>query len=459
MQAIYLSICFQSRLEAAQLAQLGQWAKRYTPKVAVYDGVAAYGQAAKSLLILDVTGCSHLFGGLAAMSQDVAVALRGKGFEVRCAVAPTAALARALCLVPPAKAQFVLVDEGKLLSSVRALPVGVLDVAKESIEFLQHMGFARLGELLRLPRQQLLARFGMELLNAIDALLGDRSSALIMLADEKMWQREENLLEPIRSMDLLLVAIQHMLTPLCKALEEEKKGVQELTVLLTDLERSKKKVCIKSAKPTVQVRRLMRLLELKCAKDAHLLFNGHAMDGGVERIAIAATRVATLRQQQIALDHKEEQMSMKLSTLIDALANRLNEETIFQMLPAQSYIPERAVVRSHDFSHGIDSASDSSLKPAHLGARPLHMLANPEPIVALALLPDHAPIRFLWRSKTIRIVKADGPERIAPEWWHEPSTCLQHETRDYFVVEDERGMRYWIYRLMASNGWFLHGTF
>jgi len=432
---------------------------------AALDGKAVLrshvGRSMRSMLLLDVTGCTHLFGGTSSMLQDVARELHAKSYAVRCVVAPTAALARALSLALPAGAQPMLVAENELLAAVRALPIGALEVPGESIDFLLHLGFVRVGELLRLPRKQLLARFGMGLLNALDALVGERSSALAMLTDEQVWVREDNLLEPIRSVDLLLVAVEHMLAPLCKALEAEKKGVEELAVQFTLLDRRKKTLRISSAKATVEVRRLMRLLELKCAKESHNLFNVSAMDGGVERVAVKATRVGTLEQRQIALDHKEEQMSAKLPTLIDALSNRLSHDAVFQMLPVQSYIPERALTKSHDFSKLPDGLPGTE-KPAHVGARPLHMFAAPEPIVALALLPDHAPVRFRWRSKMVSVVKADGPERIAPEWWREQVggvAAAADETRDYFVVEDEHGMRYWIFRAEPTLEWFLHGVF
>ena len=58
-----------------------------------------------------------------------------------------------------------------------------------------------------------------------------------------------------------------------------------------------------------------------------------------------------------------------------------------------------------------------------------------------------------WRRRTHHFTGADGPERIAPEWWREG----ERETRDYYRVEDRNGGRFWVYR--ADMGWFLHGLF
>ncbi len=79
-----------------------------------------------------------------------------------------------------------------------------------------------------------------------------------------------------------------------------------------------------------------------------------------------------------------------------------------------------------------------------------------------AEIPEGPPARFRWRRGLHRVARAEGPERIAPEWWREPEDA---ETRDYFRVEDETGRRYWLYRQgfygagEAMPRWFMHGLF
>ena len=52
-------------------------------------------------------------------------------------------------------------------------------------------------------------------------------------------------------------------------------------------------------------------------------------------------------------------------------------------------------------------------------------------------------ISFTWRRATHAVVRVEGPERIAMEWWKQNGETL---TRDYFRIEDEAGLRFWIYR-------------
>jgi protein ImuB len=93
--------------------------------------------------------------------------------------------------------------------------------------------------------------------------------------------------------------------------------------------------------------------------------------------------------------------------------------------------------------------------------RPIRLLAHPYPIDVLALLPDHPPAQFIWQRRTHKIVKATGPERIAPPWWAAPAGT---KSRDYFRVQDHHGARFWLYRDgLPERGemaaWFLHGFF
>lgn len=89
--------------------------------------------------------------------------------------------------------------------------------------------------------------------------------------------------------------------------------------------------------------------------------------------------------------------------------------------------------------------------------RPVRLLPRPEPVEAIALLPDYPPARFRWRRLTHTVLRAEGPERIEPEWWLSAPEAAEEPARDYFRVEAEDGRRYWIYR--AAGRWFLHGIF
>jgi protein ImuB len=97
--------------------------------------------------------------------------------------------------------------------------------------------------------------------------------------------------------------------------------------------------------------------------------------------------------------------------------------------------------------------------------RPLFLLDPPELVEVLAEVPDGPPHRFRWRRRQHRIALAEGPERIAPEWWRSRSGRLDSgHTRDYWRVEDEGGRRFWLFRAgfygaAAPPRWYMHGLF
>ncbi len=96
-----------------------------------------------------------------------------------------------------------------------------------------------------------------------------------------------------------------------------------------------------------------------------------------------------------------------------------------------------------------------------IGERPIRLFAQPQPIDVTAALPDAPPVLFRWRKVLHRIVRAEGPERIEPEWWH---STADGETRDYYRVESATGLRFWVFRegIYGSERlprWYVHGMF
>ena len=171
-----------------------------------------------------------------------------------------------------------------------------------------------------------------------------------------------------------------------------------------------------------------------------------------------------------------------LAALVDRLGNRLGAENLFRHAPRESHLPERAAVRHP----AVPTDDKDATGWFWLGPRPLRLLDPPEPVEATAPVPDDPPIMFRWRKVLHRVARADGPERIAPEWWRTaaggtavppsrphpkggaadsaPPGSAAADTRDYYRVEDTEGRRFWLYRrgLYRPGSmpcWFLHGIF
>jgi protein ImuB len=105
--------------------------------------------------------------------------------------------------------------------------------------------------------------------------------------------------------------------------------------------------------------------------------------------------------------------------------------------------------------------------PVDRPPRPVRLFAHPESVEVIAEVPDGPPIRFRWRRRLYDVTRAEGPERIEPEWWADNGPAARG-TRDYFRVEDTTGRRFWLYRDglydVGEDGaraprWYVHGLF
>lgn len=144
-----------------------------------------------------------------------------------------------------------------------------------------------------------------------------------------------------------------------------------------------------------------------------------------------------------------------LAPLVDGLGNRLGFDSLRRFVPRASHVPERAAGAAPPLAPSPAAAGWPPLPP-----RPLRLFRPPYPIEAMALLPDHPPAFFRWRARLHRVAHAEGPERLAPEWWRPEDEAAW--ARDYFRVEDEDGRRFWLYRDGApptAGRWYLHGLF
>jgi protein ImuB len=214
----------------------------------------------------------------------------------------------------------------------------------------------------------------------------------------------------------------------------------------------------------------------------NLVQEGLAQDGlareGLPGLAEPAAGYA--RSRYAASDDVE------FSHLLDRLGARFGLHRVIRLLPQDTHIPEFAVIAvpwvadrgrtgRHAFpasaerpaafdidGFGPGSVDPDSLAPDSLGpARPIRLFGRPEPVEALAEIPDGPPARFRWRRVLHEVTAAEGPERIAMEWWRDAGGHTL--TRDYFRVESRDGLRAWLYREgvygTGSPRWFLHGLF
>jgi protein ImuB len=424
--------------DLASLTALGDWCVRYSPAVAADppDG-----------LFLDITGVAHLWGGEAAMAADLAARLRRQGAPVRIGVAGSAGAAWALARFADGEAVAAPGAESALLAP---LPITALRLEPETAAQLARLGLARVGQLAVMPRAQLARRFGAAVLTRLDQALARGEEALVFRRPPTPWFARLAFAEPISAPEDLARAFHDIAGRLCARLAVEGQGAGRFELAFHRLdgraERRAVGLSLAGRDPQALARLFAPMLE--------------SIDPGfgVEVVTLAAERVEPLPERQIGLDAVGEIAPEDgVVPLVDRLANRLGEDRVWRAAAFPSHIPERAVVRRAPF------AADAGQSWPQNRPRPVRLFARPEPIEAAAPIPDDPPIFFRWRGQLRRVRRAEGPERLAEEWWRRPhGESTPSHVRDYYRVEDETGARYWIFRAGLYDGdvvpkWWLHG--
>ena len=443
--------------DTSALARLAGWCVRYSPWAAI-DPVRTAGDGS---LWLDVSGCAHLFDGERALLDDLLRRLGDAGYAARAGLAETPGAAWAVARFAPDA--ITIVAPGETRAALAALPVAALRLEAETAAGLGALGLRRIGDLLELPRAALAARFGNAVAGQLDAALGRAPEPISPLPPAATHFARLAFAEPVALTDDLDRAVRRLADTLCAGLEAAGHGARRLVLTLFEPDGGFHRIEIGAGRPSRDPGHLARLFGPR--------LDGVTAEFGIEAMTLAAPDTETLdeRQPDLAGDNVGDGAGDDdESRLIDRLANRLGAAHVIRFAARESHIPERAqrVVPAMETSSGeAGQAGRASGKAAWpTGRRPLRLLAHPEAIEATAPVPDDPPVMFRWRRVLHRIARADGPERITPEWWRDADTRDGVDLRDYYRVEDTDGRRFWLYRqglyrADAPASWFLHGIF
>ena len=446
-----------ARPEADQqgLQRLTEWCGRYSPWVAS-DGADG--------IKLDITGCAHLFGGEAALLADLEQRLGGFGVSVRAAVADSLGAAWGLARFSATARTVARPGEGA--ASLAPLPVAALGLSVEMVEGLERLGLGTIGKLARLPPPTLAARFGSKLVRRLDRALGREEEPVSPDPPASPFDSRLVFAEPIGRDEDIAAAAEQLTAALCAQLAAAEQGARRLVLRLYLSDGGIERLAVGCSRPSRDPGHLSRLLRERLA-NLEIGF-------GADVIALASPEVAALGAVQLPLGRLDRPAGSgslaesagtatadpDLGLLIDRLGNRLGFTNIARLAPFQSHLPERAVQVLAPLAPPRGGAWASDLP------RPVRLLPAPELVEAVAEIPDGPPLLFRWRGRTHQVARADGPERIAPEWWHHPGRRGRRapKTRDYYRVEDGEGARFWLYREGLFGGaetprWYLHGLF
>ncbi len=461
--------------DRALLESIAGWCDRYTPWVAIDPlGAALAEEGAMQVcsaggfggdagLFLDVTGCGHLHGegevGERALLADLVQRLARHDFTCRAALADTAGAAWALARYAEKHADLFCPPNGQR-DALAALPVDALRLDPPILETFLKLGLRRVGDLYPLPRAPLSRRFGEQPLTRLDQALGRIDEPVEPRRVPPAFRSRLSFAEPIGRTEDIAAAASRLIATLCIQFERASVGARKLELALYRVDGSVDRTAIGTSRPNRNNPRLMKLFEERLGE----LDPGF----GVELMILSAPEVEEWSGVQDPLPETGTPARASWSEdgtfdLADRLALRLGAENVTRLAPRDSHLPDR-VQTSVPFATPVAEGAWARLASMK-GMRPTRLLQRPEQIEVTAMMPDEPPRQFQWRRHAHRIVRTEGPERIADEWWRpRPSgrtmpANIVPPVRDYYRVEDNDGGRFWLFRDGTHNAvkWFLHG--
>ena len=406
-------------------------------------------------LRLDASGVAHLFGGEENLLADIAAHFRRQHLTARVCIADTLGAAWA-------GAQFSLAActvfaPGQTRAALADLPVAGLRLAAGDLLQLQRLGLCRIGDLYAIGdaasgRAGLARRFGPTIARRLFQALGAEAEPLAPDAPPPALRARLAFAEPISAPEDLIRILAKLASDLASRLESAGLGARRVALAFHRVDGTAWRLALGTSRATRAADNIARLFSEKLG----------AIDPGfgIELATLDAELAEALANTQRDMLPDGDPGFFDLAPLIDSLASRLGPANIGRLAHVESHVPEQAQ----------NLIAPLAALPAHLRAakapanpRPLRLLGWPEPIDVTAELPDAPPLLFRWRRQIHHVAAADGPERIANEWWNAPKNV---ETRDYYRLEDRQGRRFWVYRegLWTQTRdrpprWFLHGLF
>lgn len=450
---------------ALLLEAIADWCDRYTPLVAIDKSLPHhYG------LTLDITGCAHLFGGEKALMDDLLARLYHQGFCAHGAIAPTPGAAWAFSRFETRVEQTTgqakggeataIFTDAQVEPALAPLPLAALRLTADCVNALARLGLRTVGQLKTRPRAPLARRFGREPLLRLDQALGSIDEAISPRRAVPELMAERRFGEPLVLESDIEAATMRLAGHLTEDLEKRGQGARQVQLALYRVDGKAFHLSAGTSRPERDPAILTRLFKERLAGLQEEFDAGY----GFETIRLSALSCEVLKQVEsefITGEHDAFHRRKLAEDLIDRLVARLGADRVLRGRSADTHLPEEAESREPvHLSPSARERPDAEIMPDL--PRPLRLFDTPEPVEAVAEVPEGPPIRFRWRKVLHKVVRVEGPERIADHWWGRES--VRH-TRDYFRIEDETGRRYWLFREglygRETNAprWFMHGLF
>ncbi len=429
--------------EAAQQA-LVDCAYSFSPRVE---------STSSGTVIVDLTGCTNLFGPPQEIGLELAHQAEQCGFDAHVGIAsnPDAAACAARGFDGVS-----VIEPGEEPRRLACLPINVLQPAPEILHTLDSWGIRDCKSLAKLPRVPLVERLGQEGLRLQRLARGEMVRELVPVQDKLQFRESLELEDAVELLEPLLFLCNRLLEQLLVRLNARSLATNELQLDLTlevyqdrrldsekpaGREQTAYHCFVKLPVPTQDARVLLRLLHLELA--------AHPPNAPVKQVtmeALPARQRLTQSGLFQPLAPEPEQLEITLARLraVVGQSGRVGAPQVidshrrdhFQVLPFSV----------HDQQPQRDSAPRLALR-----------LFRPV-LAARVQLAAGVPASITFRGMKARVLTAAGPWRSSGEWWDRAEQWKRDEWDLCMQVGTELGL-YRVYRDLFKSEWFVEGIY
>lgn len=412
------------------MQKLARFCLKYSPQIMYHK---------HECLLLDATGCGHLFGGNFNLLQHIQYDLQEMGFMTQIAMASNIRAANAFVQNATIGRPLLYDDKQRQHDALLQLPIDFLGLDDAIITQLQRVGLRKIEALIPIKTAALFKRFGETLPKHLGQALGHSPQAFKAIKFLNIHKVTKAFSEPVTLTCYLAQTLKGLLHELIIMLKKDGKAARRLCLSIYRPDHSTQSIDIGTSHPSLSQPMLFKLFELHLDK--------LVADFGIEKIDLIAAQTENYNEKDYDYLDENVKYNTPFSNLIDHIANKIGFEKIINYLPSQSHIPERSFNIYHHDAYILQIEHDAWAKPTQ--KRPARMLKHP------FILFDFSFFGFEYNGEKQTIIRKSGPERILPEWWWD-DPLWRDGARDYWWLTCQTGRQFWVYST-ANKKYFLHG--
>lgn len=415
-----------SEKETEVLKRLASWAYSRTPYIQRYQ---------EDTLLLEVSRCLRLFGGVENLVQELCDSLDYMPYSYQMGMAHTAKGSWLLSFQ-----NYELREQDShavFVSRLRESSLELLCEQQSAVSSLQKMGLKTLAEVLDLPSQALGKRFGQDFQGYLRELVGGIEKPPLIYQANEHFCRQVPFAWPVVRTDLLELPAKQLLQQLVDYLVRQQLQCQKINWNFYSAQGGKQSV-------EIGCERIHRHWEL-LFELTRIRLEQLKLDFEVELLELECRQTSPVNLGSDSLFAWESaRVQGNVESLVARLQTRMGRDQLYQVQVKAEHLPELAQSLELPFE-----TQEPPQEAVPRGARPCWLLPKPQPLKRRGNL-------LYWNdqqiNKSLKII--DGPERIEGYWWQQP------EARDYFIARRDDSVHCWVYReLNEGQNWYAQGVF